>query len=208
MKAPLLLSATVLLGLVPHCLARNLVANPGFEQMKVSWKTFEPEGVMMDWGIDDSDPHSGGAAAIIKSTSPARWALSSELIGVYPGKRYRIESWVRVSPNSTVASGLPGFYMGAGFMDAYFESLSKQPPHNRIFFGLPNGVVDWENRKLLQPEKMPEQWTKVSAVFEAPPDAKFMKTGITLHGFEGDLFWDDVSVEEVDASTPLTESLR
>jgi hypothetical protein len=209
MKIPLLITATALLGLVPHCLANNLVANPGFEKLKADWKTFEPEGEMMEWGIDDSDPHSGGASAIIQSTSPARRALIQErAFGVYAGKRYRIEAWVKFSPNSTVAPGLPGFYMSTTFSDSLWESLSKNPPYNRIFFGLPNGVVDWEGRKLLKPEILPEQWTQVSAVVEAPPDSKWMQLALTIHGFEGDLFLDDISVEKVDESTPLTESLR
>ena len=81
MKIPLLITATALLGLVPHCLANNLVANPGFEKLKSDWKTFEPEGEMIEWGIDDSDPHSGGASAI--SGARGRRA-DSEL----PGRRH------------------------------------------------------------------------------------------------------------------------
>ena len=208
MKFPILLTATALLGLVPYSLANNLVANPGFEKLQASWSPFAPEDDIKDWAIDDSEPHSGGAAAIIRSISPARWALVSGLIGVYAGKKYQVEAWVRVSPNSTVAPGLPGFYVGTTFMDSSWESLSKNPPYNRIFFGLPNGIVDWESRKLLQQVKLPEQWTKVSAVVEAPPEAKYMQVALTLHGFEGDIFLDDISVEKVDESTPLTESLR
>lgn len=209
MKIHFLLTATALLGLVPYSLAENLLSDPGFEKHPNSWKPFAPEDDIKDWGIDDLDPHSGGAAAIIKSTSPTRWALTTSVpIECYAGKRYRVEAWVRVSPNSTVAPGLPGFYMSATFSNPDWESLSKNPPYNRTFFGLPNGVVDWESRKLLQPEKLPEQWTKISAVVEAPPDSQYMQVALTLHGFEGDIFWDDVSVEEVDAATPVTESLR
>lgn len=208
-KAPTLLLAVGLLSLAPYCLAENLLRNPGFEQERANWKTYIPGDEPLEWVLDESDPHSGSVAAVMKSTIPERWAvMNMKAVDVIEGHKYRVEAWVRCAPGTKMEPDLPGVYVGVAFFSGDWEELCKQPPYTRSFFGLADGVVDWEGRKFLQPEKLPDKWTKASAVFEAPPSAAYMSMALTLHGTEGDVFWDDISVEEVDAATPVTDALK
>ena len=212
MKPPLLLSATVLLGLVPHCLAENLVSNAGFEQEFEGWKVFLPGNAEYEplvCEIVSSNPHEGASAVVMNSTVPLRWALTmKDPISVEPGDKFRIEAWVRVDPNATIEPKLPGLYASYWFADSAWEQIGKEDPSSPgTFFGLWDGMARWDDLKNLAPDKLPGKWTKISAVVQAPPDAKLLKFSINVWGITGKVYWDDISVERVDAFTLVTKTL-
>jgi len=203
-------------GILQQIHADNLLKDPGFELENSAWRRFipgsdyfqnSPETKVDASCLDGSDPHSGSVAAVMESDSK-RWALTASNIRLDGGLKYRVEAWLKYAPGSTVQMNMPGAYVGVAFYSYDWEELCTQPPYTRTFFGLPEGVVDWQGRKLLFPENPPEKWTKVSAVFQAPPDSAYLNVGLCVHGLEGKVFWDDVSVEEVDSSTPVTAELK
>jgi hypothetical protein len=200
-----------LLGLAPQCLAENLVNNPGFEEKLAGWDAYRPgpaENEALEFGSDSKDPHEGAYAARMESTAPVRWALvSKRSIPVEPGEKLRVEGWVRCDAGAELEPNLPGVYISWQFSDKDWINLGMEEPEGPAnFIGLWDGVARWDMLKELQPAELPGKWTKISAVVEAPPNAAYLSSlGGAVWGVKGVVYWDDFSVERVDAATPLTE---
>jgi len=189
----------------------NLIKNPGFESGTDSWGLFVPDAEKTKGcrlSIETVGAHSGSSFADLSSDQFARFALSSNSgIKVAPGERYRVSLWIGADVSAKAKDKTPGvvlrFILRKGDADA-----ADSPA---VFVGLNNSVSlallkkPFDLGKLAAP--LPTQWTKVEAVFEIPAvegGVDNMGLGIFWQETSGKIYVDDVVLEKVDPTTPLS----
>ncbi len=84
---------------------RNMVANPGFEQLMA-------DGRAVGWAYDrsvyrvsDESPHSGKSCLRFENHDSGRYVLCSKSIKLLPGNSYELEVWVRTEGVKGADSG-------------------------------------------------------------------------------------------------------
>jgi hypothetical protein len=193
----------------------NLIRNPGFEEESASWGMFVPqesENKGCEFLISQDSPHSGSACAEMKSGNFARFSIGQKGVQgdpIRPGDRCRLTFWIRAAQGAQT-KGNPAFIVRIFLLD---EQKQQLPGNLALFVGL-NGhtTVQSPETKLdfsMFHDPLPTKWTKVESVFEIPAS-----TGATrLNSPEffalytmGSVFLDDVSLERVEKTVPLSPS--
>ncbi|MFF2484487.1 glycosyltransferase family 39 protein [Paenibacillus sp. NPDC058071] len=98
---------------------QNLLQNAGFEQVDsgspASWTqdVWVHDSGVTRFGVDSSDTHSGGQAALIENVQPnhSKWVQN---IAVKPNAYYRVSGWIKVTGTDPNAIGANLFVMGVG----------------------------------------------------------------------------------------------
>jgi hypothetical protein len=134
-------------GIVDNVRIENLVRDPGFEGQQVDsigppWDV--PRGVY----VTASAAHSGSKSVTVvgnqqNGTSLPKWNNVSQIVTVKPGKSYKLDAWVKTSPNVTYGR------IGARALPNWMLELS--PNWGFIFSTL-------------------TEYTKVSTVVQVPAD--------------------------------------
>ena len=196
----LLFSAAALFG-------DNLAANPGFEDKTAGWSMFAPLDTPTtanpQFSVVNEKPHSASACAKLWSDDFARYALGTKLIPCVPKEHFRISVWMRAGPDFVPMPGTPGIVVRL----AYQASGSNWNGFST--FIEPNGATaQFKSEKpgdLAAVTSLPIEWTKVEAVVEIPADPEGVK-GFTPAIFvwrgKGAIYFDDFSVEKVEAASP------
>ncbi|PAW80110.1 MAG: hypothetical protein B9S32_01900 [Verrucomicrobia bacterium Tous-C9LFEB] len=191
--------------------ATNEVLNPGFESGKVEWYLFVPpesQEKSCQYNLSNRESHSGKTCAEISSEDFARFGLSyKRRLFVNSGERYRIIAWIKADSGAAVKNSTQGFLIRF----VLTQGKADAPKSPAIFIGL-NGNVTIESlidgtklRGLAAP--LPTEWTKVEAVVEIPvvkEGVDGMQMSLCGQNTRGTLWIDDVSIEKVSESTPLS----
>lgn len=197
-------------GIQSAAAGENLIKNPSFESGNEAWSLFVPEAEKTkgcSFSVESTGAHSGMFCAVMNSDDFARYSLTSNgAIKIVPGERYRITAWIGADVAAKAADKTPGvvirFILRKGNVDA-----TDSPA---VFVGLNSKVAlaylkkPYDLGNLAAP--LPNQWTKVEAVFEIPTVEGGLDTmglGIFGQNTSGKIYVDDVVLEKVDASTPL-----
>ena len=178
--------------------------NSGFEDgLNNGWSLWvapdsQPDNCHQD--ICAENPHSGAACLKLSADQVSRFSVGrKETFTVQAGERYRISVWLR--GNAEFAPNTPGFLIRV-------RLLSQATPANGgsidlLHIGLDGKVI--RNAVPSTGPAIPVQWTEVSSVVEIPAGAAKIDVGIFLWNATGSIYLDDFSLEQVDASTPLSE---
>ncbi|MFA6961595.1 MAG: hypothetical protein WC205_12645 [Opitutaceae bacterium] len=191
----------------------NRIANPGFELGDTNWSSFVP-GESKDKGctftISAVNPHSGKACGELKSAEYARYSAGPRTVDGGPilaGQRCRLTFWIRAD-TQTLTRSAPGFLVR---MILWGEDGKQLPGDEAIFVGV-NGQVTTQSMAQRMDlsaysELLPVKWTKVEVVLEVPDNLGPCKLGrpeFFAHYTLGSVFIDDISLERVPATVPLT----
>jgi hypothetical protein len=185
----------------------NLVNNPGFEtSIEESWGSWvAPESKTENcrYAISNENPHSGTACMKLTADDFSRFCVGpKQSYEVQAGERYRIGFWIR--GNAETAPKASGF--------AVRLTVSPVVPgldgsgHDLVYIGLDGKVKI--NSAPVSATTIPSQWTHVSGVIAIPDGVNKITFGLFMIQARGDVCLDDVSVEKVDASTPLSEIVQ
>jgi len=171
----------------------ELVTNPGFESGTQDWSVFVPDESMeknCQFTISNDNPHSGAACGEMNAGDFARFAVAHKPLAVNPGDHDQICAWFRADASTAYPPRTPGFAIRLMLNGGHHLQINAE------------GVITPSNPATLK-NPMPTVWTQVSVVIEIPP-------GVTTTSLEffsyakGPLYLDDVSVQKVDPSVPVT----
>lgn len=206
---------TYLAGFLSVCLLAlgqaNEIPNGDFENGKGQWGLFVPPGMedkVCTWKLSIENPHSGGTCGELRSEVTARYSLySKHLIPVAAEERYRVVAWIRADANAAAQKSGPGIVIRLVLKNGK-KDVKDSPA---IFIGI-NGNASLEamKRTLKFPgltAPMPQEWTKIEAVVEIPKiEGGLDSMDFSIFGqfIQGTFYVDDISVEKVEADTPLT----
>jgi alpha-N-arabinofuranosidase len=155
------------------------LANPGFEEGLTGWSP-TVYGARSEIVADTSVKHSGFASLRISSSEPSDTAVAQN-VQLKPGQGYRLTAWVRTSALDPRGSSVYGAVQVQSLNGSGCLAASS------------NHGGDTE-------------WTRLSVLFAAPPDG-LAHIALFFVGFgkgTGTVWFDDVSLEEVDLSkSPL-----
>ena len=191
--------------------AENALLNPGFETDKAEWNLFvAPESVDKNckFRIAGAHPHSGRNCAEVVSEDFARLGIiPSRSIFVTAGERYRVSAWIRADAGAEIKPGSPGVLIRLTLRHGKEDAAGKPA----IFIGL-NGNVAILSLKtpVALPglaTELPSDWTKLEAVVEIPAindGVDSLVLGVFGQYTKGTFYIDDVSLEKVSESTPLS----
>ena len=147
------------------------------------------------------NPHSGAACLKLSADEISRFSVGrKETFTVQAGERYRIRVWTR--GNAEFAPNAPGFLIRVRLLS------QPTPGANGGSIDLLHIGLDGKVTRNAVPSTglaIPVQWTEVSSVVEIPDGVTKMDIGIFLWNATGSIYLDDFSLENVDASTPLSE---
>jgi Carbohydrate binding domain len=189
--------------------AENAVQNPGFESDKEGWKLFVApgsEGSEAVFDVATDNPHAGSSAAKLSAVSAIRYGIyPMDMVSVEPGEHYRVTAWVRFGDDAELKSEAPAAYLRATLFESPKVDISD--PRGHMHIGLSGAMARNDEVDKLKVTELPKGWTKIEGVIEIPPSVTLM--GLTLfdQGVSGSIYWDDVAIEKVDASTPLAPSV-
>ena len=183
----------------------NILNNPGFEtgteEGWVAWIPSDSKPENCHHAISNENPHSGTACLKLTADDFSRFCVGpKQTMTVQGGERYRIGFWIR--GNAVTAPNATGF--------AARLSVSPVVPGlngkgmDLVYIGF-DGVRMHSVSAPVTATTIPTQWTHVSGVIEIPAGADKMTLGLFVIQAKGDVYLDDVSVEKVDAKTPLSE---
>ena len=184
--------------------AQNLVTNGDFELGVKGWFPFVPGDVKSnDCAIEASSDNPRGMQSHRMSCKAfSRFAATTVIkdIEPVPGDRYRLSLWVRAGDDFEVAQGTPGFFVRVTF----FSDPKTWAAADGGNFHLSMGNHTSIGNAPASAEPLPKEWTKIEGVFEIPPKTAFMNIATFFYKAEGSVFVDDVVLEKVDNSTPLS----
>jgi len=204
-----------LLFLVPCLLAapvatllagENLFKNPGFENGEEGWKLSIPTNVVdpeAKMTITPEAARSGEAGLAMSSSECIRYSViggrTKPLEPLVPGERFRISLWIRAGKDFVQRPNTVGFCVRVS-MGAQREDNPVEP----MYFGLENHAV--RGNAWQKDIEVPQTWTKISFVFEILKEVEIRYVDIAFMVAEasGTLYLDDVSLERVPETTPLT----
>lgn len=211
MKATLLLSLSVLAAsLLPAAQAQenNILKNGDFESpLGGNWSFRFPPG-----GAESSDcsfelcseGREGSQAGKLSGTTPVRFGAvqSPRCFTPVPGQHYRISAWVRAGDDFQAQPGTPGFVMRVSI----FADLGTIDAERGLFYvGLDNKTARTSDTSVFSGQEIPKEWTKIEGVFDMSADAASINVCLFMWNATGSVYVDDVVLEEVDASTPLSQ---
>ena len=172
--------------------AAPLVSNGGFESGSADWAIFVPDESAEKncrFSISRDHPHSGSACAELSSSELARFCIGHKPIAVTAGDRYRVRTWFRAAATASFAKRTPGFSLRLTFPGARLQINA-------------DGVVTAGNPLPLK-QPVSTDWTRVEIVIQIPPGVDRVTPDMFSYA-KGSMFVDDVGLEKVDASVPVT----
>lgn len=164
----------------------------------------EAKGAGCTFDVTGDAPHDGGLAAKLSSEGEARYGIVNYPKGIsyVGGDRYRVSAWVKAGDDFQVKSGTPGFEIRVSFFSNVGNFTDSAAGHFYLALGgqaaMGSGLANSSY------EEVPKVWTKVEGVFEMPSDAAAMNVSLFVMKGSGSIFFDDVMLESVDKSTPLS----
>lgn len=190
--------------------AQNLAPNPGFEAGLAGWElVVGPEsrgvGAVTEAKAAADAPHGGQASARMNTDVRIRYTLSTDgkaPIPVVPGQRYRVGAWVKVAPDAVLQPGQALVYLRLALMEA--PGQSTRDPRGNLHVGLAGTMARTADLPKLAGADLPGEWRKIEGVVEIPPGQAFVAIGLFVERVVGAVYWDDVVLEGVDPSTPLS----
>ncbi|MBM4050450.1 MAG: hypothetical protein FJ279_35595, partial [Planctomycetes bacterium] len=158
---------------------RNLVANPGFEELDEAGKLKAWRVPGKDWAADEQVAHSGKRSLRTVREDAATYLLTAQTLDLKPGEMVSASVWVK-SENVKVSKPEEGGSLGATMCLEWADAQGKWLGGFYSFQGL-LGTKDWQ---------------KVSAEgFAIPADAGRVTVTLYLRkGLTGKAWFDDVSV--------------
>lgn len=193
----------------------NLITNPGFELGDSNWTSFVPaesKEKNCTFSVSTVNPRSGKACGELKSADYARFSAGPRAVESGPilaGERCRLTFWVRAD-TATLTRSVPGFLVR---MILWSEDGKQLPDDEALYVGV-NGVVTLQSMSRRMDlsgysDPLPTQWTKVEAVFDVPEmlnlgSCKLGRPEFFAHYTLGSIFIDDISLERVGKTVPLT----
>jgi len=177
---------------------KPLVENGGFEEGATGWGIFIP-GESSDkncrYSPSSENPHTGKGCVKMESDEFARFCVGPKKFPVQPGERYRVSAWIR--GNAETKPGTAGFVIRLGLSHG-----GSDAPGGHLFVGMDGRVS--RDAVLASTSKIPTQWTKTEAVVEIPKEADALAPSFFSWYAKGAVFLDDVAVEKVEETTPLS----
>ncbi len=175
------------------------ILNGNFSEGLKSWSLFVPaeskdKGCAMEEG-----PGKEGKGARMKSSAPARWALSNPPIPVTVGEKWKLTFWVK-DEKTTVKPGTPGFTARLTMADAKGKSTDQHLyvlPGNKVLLAKNYGTYKAAHA-------LPSEWTKIEGIFEIYEGNATMSLNIMPSGIEGSFLIDEVVLEKVASTTTLS----
>lgn len=187
--------------------AANLVENADFEAGEEGWSLMVPpesDGLVDPLNYSTDIHHEGSTSAATTSNGPARYALCpKKAIEVKPGQRYRLTAWVYFADDALLERAAPGAYIRGTVLNESKSDVKTPPEHLHI--GLKGDVVNsgaFINE--LNITELPKGWQKIEGVIEIPEGVSFLAPHLFVHGAVGTVYWDDVKVEKVPSTIPLS----
>lgn len=187
----------------------NILENGDFEADLTRWALFAPsvEG-LGELHITTDAPHEGAQAGALTSSEAIRYAMVNYAkIGTFvPGGRYRVTAWVRASQDFEPMPGTPGFMLRVSIFPSSPGSIAEftNPAEGAFYLGSGNKAIRGGDVSSFNDQEIPRVWTKLEGVLEISPEAAALNVSIFVWKGTGSFFVDDVALEEVDASTPLS----
>jgi len=190
--------------------AQNVLVNGDFEKGTSSWSIFAPQEAkdaeaalnVVEGGLN------GSRAGQMSCSTPTRFAIANYLkAGSFsPNQRMRVSAWIKAGEGFEAVPNTPGFAIRVTmFADGEGAEGGMIPAQDSSFYVGLNGVaVRGQNTSPLNNQDIPSEWTKVEGVFETSPDATKMNIAIFIWKGSGALLVDDVAIEPVDQTVPLS----
>lgn len=150
------------------------------------WRLFSPEEGYAS-GLDTKVKRSGNASGFVQSTSSGAngWAQLMQIIkgSAYKGKRVRLRGYLKTDG----VTGRAGLFMR-------IEGDKGEVP------------LAWDNMqdRLIRGS---HNWQRVAVVLDVPQETKRILFGALLTG-QGKLWIDDISLDVVDATVPVTDIMH
>jgi len=178
--------------------------NSGFENgAEEGWSIWVPSDskeVNCHRALSNENPHSVAACLKLTADEISRFCVGPKQgFSVQAGERCRIGFWIR--GKAEVAPGSPGFL--ARIQLSPVNSGNGTAGNGLYHLGL-DGKVKVGVAANYSPG-IPAQWTHVSGTIEIPEGVTKMGFGLFMVQAKGEAFLDDVSLEKMDASAPLSE---
>ncbi|WP_309383119.1 carbohydrate binding domain-containing protein [Cerasicoccus frondis] len=193
------------------CRAENLLYNGDFEDGEVSWSLFAPGDASVsgcDWSITLEESHNGTSSAALISPEPVRYGIVNYVKDhvFMPGQRYRVTAWVKAGEDFQPNYDKPGFLLRV----TMFSTVDgwDNATNGILYLGVNDRLMRGKDISVFDGQVMPTEWTKLEAVFEASPETAKMNVSLFVWDASGSFYVDDVSLELVDESTPLSVSIE
>ena len=201
---PLCLCLGIFLAAAAGVQAQNLVTNGNFELGTKGWAPFIPDDAKPNEckvEVSTKNPHEGQSLCL-SCNAVSRFAATTVIkdVETVPGDRYRISLWVRAGDDFQPAAGTPGFMARVTF----FSDPKTWAPADGGNFHLAIGNRTAIGSPPSSVEELPKTWTKTEGVFEIPPNTAFMNIALYVLKGTGSVFIDDIVMEKVDSTTPLS----
>lgn len=189
--------------------AQNLLSNGDFENGHSGWTIFAPgEAKQSDPRIEAVADGREGQAGQMSCSDPVRFAIVNYLKkGTFsPNQRMRVSAWIKAGEGFDAVPGTPGFVVRVSmFADGEAEGGGMVSAQDGIFYvGLNDNTVRGADISSMNDQGVPTEWTKVEGVFETSPDVTSMSVAVFFWQGSGKLLVDDVVIEPVDESVPLS----
>ncbi|MDR0532337.1 MAG: hypothetical protein LBH01_00105 [Verrucomicrobiales bacterium] len=203
--------------LSPAVAQENLIINSDFEKDDGTWGMFVP-GESKEKGCEfiysKESPHEGLSCLEMKSSDLARFSVGPKQLAkkLKIGERYRLTFWIRAGENTKSRSN-EAFIVRLFIRDVDNQNIAG---NQALFIGL-NGHTTIQspeaglNLSQLSTGLPSKEWTKVESVFEVPGNESTGAARLNIPEFfaqyiSGSIFLDDISLVQVDKSTPLSPS--
>lgn len=190
--------------------AQNLLTNGDFEDGKKGWAIFAPpEAKESNPQLEVVDGgREGGHAGQMSCDAPARFAITNYAKkGLFsPNQRMRVSAWIKAGEGFQAEANTPGFTVRVSmFTDGEGPQGGLASAQDGAFYIGLNGVAIRGNAVgPMNGQGVPAEWTKVEGVFESSPDVTAMNVAVFIWKGSGKLLIDDVVIENVDESVPLS----
>ena len=182
----------------------NIVVNPGLEDDIEGWTLYVPD-VAADknatMSVSPEAAHSGSNGLVMSCPESIRYSVGPRSKGgnkASPGERFRVSAWVRAGKEFVQNPKTPGFYIRVTLHSAPGVPVTG----GHLYFGLDNHASRGEPR--LGTTEVPKTWTRISAIFEVPEETTTMNLNLMVNDGAGDFYIDDLLLEKVPSTTPLT----
>ncbi len=86
-----------------------------------------------------------------------------------------------------------------------FADMGTIDAERSLFYVGPNKALRTNDTSSFSGQEIPREWTKIEGVFDMSADAASINVCLFMWNATGSVYVDDVVLEEVDASTPLSE---
>lgn len=176
---------------------KNLVRNPGFEELDAS-------GWIKEWGkwlpstpppeiVIDRNAHSGERAVCLRGKEVVRGKVDQR-IKVQGGHGYKVSAWVRTqdisAPGEAAVLRLQWLASKTWDIISTTERTVRETSDN-VRVGLSDGnLYFWLSSQA-------GNWEEMSAVVVAPENAKYVALELFIWNSKGSIWWDDVQIVDL-----------